>query len=753
MDLEILQLNVFPAMLEHFAATLGLKTVKPLRDLGIGFWPGDGSWVYPERDTQGHLVGYMRRYLDGKKRFIKGGKRGFIYAKDLGGSTIKSNEYIPGSHNWTRVSEHNPCPVCGRTDWCLISSQSVENPAAVICPRTKDESKCKIGNAGYLHVLRPDEFNGNHGQGKLPDTKYPILIVEGMTDWAAATELGFIAIGKPMADINSLPLKDLVAGQDVVILGDNDVTGIGEKGVESTFIAIRKFCKSATKLLPPEGIKDLREWYTVHGLTADDLLNEIRSRGSSANSGFVLQSDAPLDVIRSFLEQKYMHGDLVTIRNYKNDWLRYEDGVYRPFQEEKFRQELYEYLEDKSFVKDNGKGDVIVAAKPNRNAIGNYIDATYRWSYTEDSPPIWYGKDDFNPLDYINFKNCILNVRKYIWEDKIEVLPHTPEFFTIAQIPHNFNPNAKSQLVEDVHWDVLSNDQEKYDLWWEWVGHGLIPDMSLEQFLLMVGQPRSGKGTLCKYLTELYGNELCTSTSFHSLSRNFGLETFMGKYMALMYEQGNSRSSDPAMVLERIKQITGGDGIDIDRKFKRALSLEKLTCRFTMAVNTLPSFPDHAAALHSRLNIMAFRECYEGREDRSIKRKMCQDCEAGIILALAGLKRLMKNGGVFTRPKDSEQMYKELSFILTPMISFVEDCCVIDDEAWISQHELYEGWTEWATLNGMKPGTLPALSQRLLSLKRTSGIETSFQNVEGRKVRVFRGITLNEYGRKLIGGC
>jgi len=54
--------------------------------------------------------------------------------------------------NWRRVSRGEPCPICGRPDWCMISGPEGD-PTAAVCPRT--ESPRRAGEAGWLHVLRP----------------------------------------------------------------------------------------------------------------------------------------------------------------------------------------------------------------------------------------------------------------------------------------------------------------------------------------------------------------------------------------------------------------------------------------------------------------------------------------------------------------------------------------------------------------------------------------------------------------------
>ena len=51
-----------------------------------------------------------------------------------------------------RVSRRHPCPICGKPDWCLVASDG----SAAICPRVCEGSVKRVGEAGYLHILRDD---------------------------------------------------------------------------------------------------------------------------------------------------------------------------------------------------------------------------------------------------------------------------------------------------------------------------------------------------------------------------------------------------------------------------------------------------------------------------------------------------------------------------------------------------------------------------------------------------------------------
>ncbi len=50
-----------------------------------------------------------------------------------------------------RVNRQRLCPVCEKHDWCLVA----EDGSAAICARVSDGSTKRVGDAGWLHQLRP----------------------------------------------------------------------------------------------------------------------------------------------------------------------------------------------------------------------------------------------------------------------------------------------------------------------------------------------------------------------------------------------------------------------------------------------------------------------------------------------------------------------------------------------------------------------------------------------------------------------
>lgn len=103
----------------------------------------------------------------------------------------------------------------------------------------------------------------------------PVLVVEGMSDCAAALDLGFCAVGRPSATGGGEHLRALLSGRHVCIVGEND-SGAGRLGAERIADALHGVAASVRIVFPPESCKDLRTWYTAPApVTRDELLTLI----------------------------------------------------------------------------------------------------------------------------------------------------------------------------------------------------------------------------------------------------------------------------------------------------------------------------------------------------------------------------------------------------------------------------------------------------------------------------------------------
>lgn len=134
----------------------------------------------------------------------------------------------------------------------------------------------------------PGSRNGLFIPSDFTFAEEPLMLPEGPTDAGAARDMGFRAVGRPSchqgADLLRTLLQQGPRKQSVVVLAENDgpkwSAGLpsypGIEGALACCAEILPACGECRFLLPPEGVKDLRDW-KGSGATADAVLARMAS--------------------------------------------------------------------------------------------------------------------------------------------------------------------------------------------------------------------------------------------------------------------------------------------------------------------------------------------------------------------------------------------------------------------------------------------------------------------------------------------
>lgn len=744
---EIFKNNVTTGMLEHFAEELSV-TVESLEKLGIGYYPGEYAWVFAERDAKGDITGLLKRYHNGKKFMEPGSKRGLIYAFNSD-HEIGDKKYDAGKFHWVRVGDAGVvCPICAKPDWCLVSSDDPEDPSAAVCSRISEGSIRELSGCGYLHILnskRQSEQMPGTQNAVLCRTDLPIIIVEGASDVLAAMALGFVAIGRPSAEGGMAILREMpLASKEVWIIGDNDA-GAGRKGMQKTYLNIKDMTEEVKCILPPEGIKDLRQW-VQRGLTQGSLFEYVGKHAEKTETvdPNLFASDVAYLIAERFMNESHMLNGIPILRSYRGQWVEWKGDHYENLSMPAFKGDLYKFLEGKEYVKTTTKGVEIVPYKPTRAKVNDIIDALNTWCPIERDPPVWLDdKDHPYPNNLIIFKNGMLDVENYIRTGCTDLLPPDPRLFTYSIFPYDYDPDAESNLCTDTYYQILNGDIECIETLSQWFGYNVVPDMTQEKVMLFIGDPRTGKGTILETLHSMLGKNQYSATSFQALANTHGLSSLTGKLAATLGDARTPRRGEADAALQTILQISGGDPVTINPKYITSFDLY-LTCRFTIAMNNLPGFSDPAKALVARSIILDFPNSYVGKEDFTLKERMKKEASEGKLInfALRGLKSLREQGK-FTMPKSSVPLLQQLAEITAPVTAFAGECCDKHPKAFVLADQLYEAWACWCQKSGHKTGNKNYFGRWL---KQACPTVTQFRPlVDGRRQYAYRGITLQDW--------
>jgi putative DNA primase/helicase len=560
----------------------------------------------------------------------------------------------------------------------------------------------------------------------------PVLIVEGQSDVAAAFDLGFVAIGKPSAAGGLAYLADLLTSRAVAVIGENDA-GAGRLGMEKTFETLKPKVATVTKLMPPEGVKDLRAW-VKQGLTQADLLKAIE-HGGTTSSAELLESTAPLDVAERWLRERHWLDGVPILRIYADRWYRFDGTKYADVNPKTYvRGDLYAFLRGKTCKKIGSKGEVsMVPYEADAHIVSDIMDTLTMDCPVYDDAPCWMdGGEHPRSQDIVSFTNGML-----ILPD-LDLMPATPQFFSLTAAPYAWDENAQCPRWHQFLSEIYPNDPEKIALLQEWFGYNLVADTSQEKLMFFVGRPGAGKGTVLEALRAVLGGGQVASTSFDTLVADFGLQPLVGKLAAILPDAHITRRGDPAKALQVLKEISGRDSVSINRKNKDFLADHKLSCRFTISVNAMPDLPDHERSLDRRLLLLPFGESFAGREDTGLKDRICQEAPGIAAWAIQGLLRLRSQG--WTTPASAAPVIEEFRKQSSPVTEFADEYCEFDPEHAYPSAMMYDAFVRWCKDQGAVAGSQTRFTQRFCLLY--PGCRAERHTFAGKQDRCYVGVQL-----------
>jgi putative DNA primase/helicase len=289
---------------------------------------------------------------------------------------------------------------------------------------------------------------------------------------------------------------------------------------------------------------------------------------------------------------------------------------------------------------------------------------------------------------------------------------------------------------------LWGEDTESIALVQEWFGYCLTQRTEQQKALLFVGPRRGGKGTVGRVLTALLGRENVVSPRLASFGKEFGLESLIGKQLALVSDARLGPKADLDAVAENILRVTGEDQISIPRKFLPDFTAT-LPTRIMVFTNEPPRFTDGSGALPSRFIVLQSEVSFLGREDHTLTQRLLKELPGIFNWSLRGLYRLNERG-YFRQPAAANELVEQIELLAAPVKAFLaEKCETSDPAAEVPAMELFTAWRVWCGLNGREhPGTQQSFGRDLRSA--LPHIKIVQHRGGGERVRCYAGIRLKK---------
>ena len=235
--------------------------------------------------------------------------------------------------------------------------------------------------------------------------------------------------------------------------------------------------------------------------------------------------------------------------------------------------------------------------------------------------------------------------------------------------------------------------------------------------LFLVGQGNTGKSQLKRLAEYLVGYNNISNIDLKKVNDKHGTASLYQKRLAGCNDMSYQRIEDMSI----FKQLTGGDAIEIDFKFKNSFNfLFKGFLWFNC--NKLPRFGgDTGKWVYERIMpVFCNNVIPKEKQDPMLFDKMLKEKNTILSLAIQELQKVIKNNYHFIEPaKLTEQrlIYEKEN---NTLLNFIEECCFVKDDTMPSlrlrRSVFKEAYDKYIKMNCNGRGKITTLDMKNLLL-------------------------------------
>jgi phage/plasmid-associated DNA primase len=213
----------------------------------------------------------------------------------------------------------------------------------------------------------------------------------------------------------------------------------------------------------------------------------------------------------------------------------------------------------------------------------------------------------------------------------------------------------------------------------------------------------------------LVGAENFVGASFEQLSDKFGMESWIGKKIAIFTDASldGVGKREHGRITEKLKKLTGEDPMSINQKYHRDWE-GILRTRPIVLSNEMLHFQDASSALPGRfITIKMERFFSETEQDKMLTEKLLGE-RAGIFnLALTALDNLRAREWQFIQPETGAEMLEELKDYASEVRMFANARCELGSQSQTLVAKLYDSYRGWCEIHGRYATNLETFSTKL----------------------------------------
>ncbi len=274
-------------------------------------------------------------------------------------------------------------------------------------------------------------------------------------------------------------------------------------------------------------------------------------------------------------------------------------------------------------------------------------------------------KEDTN---IISLKNGFLDEKTFIFYPLTEENKY--KYKTTRKINHNYNPKAKSELLDKTLEGIFLGSKELKDLFYEMIGYCMHYTCEFEKMFILKGEGANGKSTLFNLIYALFGMGNYTANSLQDLTNNkFRLAGLNNKMLNIDDDTESGYLAESSTT----KKLVSGGVFEAEKKGIDSFSFRN-RAKLLFSCNNQTRFGDTSNGINRRLIFIPLEADFSQSGDVTLGQRLANEnvYETLLFNSILGLKRLMTNGKFTTTEKIKEAL-EEYVYNNNPIMQFMDE--------------------------------------------------------------------------------
>lgn len=521
-------------------------------------------------------------------------------------------------------------------------------------------------------IYAPD---GVQAVNKAASEGKPIFIPEGEKDADTLAKQGYTAFSYGGVNDWSVDMAQLCKGAVVYVLADNDEPG---RRVANTIQSdLRGIAKSAKVIIP------------VPDIPKADISDYFAAGHSKAEFESLLQQD------RAVTEKKAEGNtpDLSQFHLVNNKGVPtgvFDEAIFKYI---KGQQDLF-VCGGTVYIYDGGYFKADVSGARLKTMISKLIYPQFIKSTTlkriydrflcDISLEMPFEELNCYPAHWICFENGMYDCMEK------RLLPHSPKYKAINQIPHEYKPDAvhEGKRTEEFL-NFICPEPDSREMLLQFSGYAHTKDVGQQKFLVLLGEGGSGKSTFIRLMESSVGSRNLSNISLTDLQQRFASFGLIGKLLNSCADLEISALEDTAI----IKKVLGEDTLRAEQKGRDAISFKNYA-KLIFSTNELPVVKaEKTNGFYRRLLVLPMNRVPE-KKNPNLLNELLQEIDYFIWLSVQALERMYENEIILTSA-ESEKTVAQLRMDSDTVQAFLMEECVLDDGSRIERTDLYKRYEKY----------------------------------------------------------